>query len=59
MTYKNGLAHERESLGVPEIAIVDSTHEDVGEDNAYILVDLQPNGVVQTAGADEVPVEAP
>ena len=58
-THEDGLAHEGELLRVPEIAVVDGAHEDVREDDADVLVDLQPDWVVQAPGADQVPVETP
>ena len=59
MTHEDRLAHEWELLPVPEVAVVDSAHQDVGEDDADVLVDLEPDRVVQAARADEVPVERP
>lgn len=47
-TYKNSLAHEREVFGVPQVPIVDSTHQYVGEEDTDVLVDLEPEGVVET-----------
>ena len=58
-TYKDSLAHERERLRLPEVAVVDTRHEDVGEEDTDVLVDLEPERVEQAVGADKVPVEAP
>ena len=58
-TYEDRLAHERELLRIPEVAVVDSTHQDICEDDTNVLVELQPERRVQAAGSDEVPVEGP
>ena len=58
-TYEDGLRHEGEVLCPPEVAIVHTSHEDVREEDADVLVNLEPEGVEQAVRADEVPVEAP
>lgn len=46
-------------LRIPQVSIVDRAHEDVGQQNTNILVDLEPDRVVQALRADQVPIEAP
>ena len=58
-TYKDSLTHEREVFRPPEVAVVDASHEDVREEDADILVNLEPQRTEETVAADEVPVEAP
>ena len=58
-TYEDGLGHEGEVLCPPEVAIVHTSHEDVREENADVLVNLEPDRVEQTVAADQIPVEAP
>ncbi len=58
-THKDGLRHEGEVLGAPQVAVVDTGHEDVREEDSYVLVNLKPERVEQTVAADQVPVEAP
>ena len=58
-TYEDGLRHEGEVLCPPEVAIVHTSHEDVREEDADVLVNLEPEGVEQAVRADEVPVKAP
>ena len=58
-THKDGLRHEREGLGVPQVTVVNTGHEDVGQEDTDVLVDLEPDWAKQTAAADQVPVEAP
>lgn len=58
-THENCLAHERELLRVPDVPVVNGAHQDVGQDDTNILVDLEPDGAVQTRRADEIPVERP
>ena len=53
------MAHKRERLSIPQVAIVYSAHKDICEDDPYVLVDLEPDGIVETLGADEIPVERP
>ena len=57
--YKDCLAHERELLRLPQIAVIHRTHEYIGQYDTDVLVNLKPDGVVETWGANEVPVEAP
>ena len=58
-TYKNGLTHERELLCIPQVSIIHGAHQDIGEEDTDILVNLQPKRVVEAIGTDKVPVEAP
>lgn len=58
-TYEDSLAHEREILRSPEVTVVNTGHQDVREEDTDVLVDLEPDGVEQTAAANQVPVEAP
>ena len=44
-TNKNSLAHERELLAVPEISVVHRAHQDVGKNNADVLVYLEPKRI--------------
>ncbi len=58
-THKDGLTHEWERLSVPQITVVYSTHKDIREYDTDVLVDLKPQGVVETCRTDEVPVKRP
>ena len=59
VTYKDGLRHEGEVLGAPQVAVVDRGHKDVGKEDTDGLVNLEPDLVEQTVAADQVPIEAP
>ena len=58
-THEDRLAHEREILSTPDVAVVDTSHQDVGEADTDVLIDLEPKGVEQAVTADKVPVETP
>ena len=58
-THEDRLAHEREVLSTPEVAVVDTSHQYVSEEDTDVLVDLEPEGTEQTVAADKVPVEGP
>lgn len=58
-TDENSLAHEGEVLRVPQVTVVHARHEDVGEEDTNILVNLEPDRVEQAVTRDQVPVEAP
>ena len=53
------MRHEREGLGVPQVTVVNTGHEDVGQEDTDVLVDLEPDRVVQAWRTNQVPVEAP
>ena len=57
--HENSLTHEGEVLGPPEVAVVNTSHKYVREEDADVLVELEPKGVVQAFTTDQVPVEAP
>ena len=57
--HEDSLTHKREVLCPPEVAVVHASHQDVSEEDADILVDLEPDRVEQAAATDQVPVEAP
>lgn len=52
------LTHERVLLRIPDVAVVNARHEDVREEDADVLVDLEPDGVVEPHATDQVPIEA-
>ena len=58
-TYKNRLTHERELLSFPHIAVIQTRHEDVCQDDPDVLVHLQPDRRVHARRSDVVPVKAP
>ena len=59
VTYKDGLRHEGEVLGAPQVAVVDRGHKDVSEEDTDVLVNLEPDRIVETRRANEIPVETP
>ena len=46
-------------LCIPQVAVVHSRHQNVGEQDTDVLVELEPEGRPEAGTADEVPVEAP